>query len=569
MESRLPHPVASPPSDTLLFTDKPMADVATGVPATVCPLGRKGGLTPLDERESRVTFARMRGRPFGYDSAGRPAAQVDGKMIKAALATLKDCVGRRAAASVPREAPEAERARAIEGAQSAAVEALVSRLNETILDPAYHVTAEKLGKDGHRYSREFELFVNVFCHELAGDPRYYWMRGASAIPPSLATIFRPFATRRIFDVVPRVTARFVDTDVRVLETSDTSAVLRWSGQRQQEGLPPELRTEWLEMSCPAFCGAYSSIPERVDPERGPARVKALRCQRQGSEACEWRFTWESPRPRPGLEVWGGIAASLLLLAGAALRIPWRGVLALFALVPALLGFHAFRRALLLYESERRGRALGELQPLAEELHTRVDSAQASVQIGELERVRRGDWLAAFERVSAALADGGSPETLLKTGLAPLSERGLFDRGFVLLLDREKRNLVGAASTGASPETAARLRKLVEPLAGSIFADVLAGAAPTLLGVDELRYSALVGFWVTLATRELAALPLLARGRALGVLVVDNTPSGRPISEEDRRLLVAIGGVLALGLDRASLKAELDDGETTHPGARVS
>src|SRR5258706_7056 len=95
-------------------------------------------------------------------------------------------------------------------------------------------------------------------------------RGGRSLSPSLAAVFRPFSLRQIYSLVPKVTARFVETDIRVVEAADSSAVLQWYSNKQQEGLSPELRTEWLEMSCPAFCGAYSSIPGRMEPTAEPA-----------------------------------------------------------------------------------------------------------------------------------------------------------------------------------------------------------------------------------------------------------------------------------------------------------
>jgi hypothetical protein len=541
-----------------------MAAPETRSPATVCPLGRKGVPSPLEEREKRVTFARMRGRPFGYDTTGRPAAQVSGRLIRTAIETLHECVKQRVLEGPAAGAPESERAAAVSQAQEAALDELVSGLNSAIPDPGYHVTAAYLLNEGNRYSREMELFVNVLCQDISQDPAYYWKRGANAISPALAAIFRPFATRRVFEVVPRVTTRFVETDVRIVETTDSSAVLQWYGHLQQEGLPPELRTEWLEMSCPAFCGAYASIPARVNAAVAPADVKAMRCQRQGSECCEWRFSWRNAEPRPGAVTWGGVGASAVLGGLALLPFPGHVALAFAAPLPAAFAWHAFRMRGLAHAHDRQDRALAELQPLAEELHLRVEEAQAGLQLAELERARRADWLAALDGLSHAVGGAASPEVMLRAGLTALAEHNLFDRGLVLLVDRDQRLLVGSASVGGSPDSAARVAKLREPLDGSLFASVLETGGTALVTGDALRETSLGGFWVTLATRELAVIPLTVGGKPIGLLVADNTHTGRPVSDEDQRLLGAVANLLAAGVDRVRLRREVE-GESTHPG----
>jgi hypothetical protein len=315
------------------------------------------------------------------------------------------------------------------------------------------------------------------------------------------------------------------------------------------------------MSCPAFCGAYSSIPERISPESGPADVKALRCQRQGSECCEWRFTWRNPKPGPSVLFWGGIAASLLLLAAALSPLPGHAVLGILALLPALLGWHAWRIRELRYEHERQDRALSELQPLAEELHTQADAVQARSQLGGLELARRGDWLEALNEMSQAIGADRDRDEILKAGLSALSAHNIFDRGFALLLDRDKGLLAGGPSVGGGPEAAARLQKLEESLGESAFAAVLQASGPTILASEQLRESSVGSFWVTLATRELAAVPLSAGGRAFGLLMVDNTYTGRPVTDEDQRLLQTAASILASGLDRAYLRTQVDADDT--------
>ena len=51
----------------------------------------------------------MEGRPFGFDEAGRPLNRTKGVIIRTTVEYMLECVGQRAAASLPSEMPDEER----------------------------------------------------------------------------------------------------------------------------------------------------------------------------------------------------------------------------------------------------------------------------------------------------------------------------------------------------------------------------------------------------------------------------------------------------------------------------
>jgi hypothetical protein len=124
----------------------------------------------------------------------------------------------------------------------------------------YHVTKDSLLDEGNSYSREFELYVNELGRAISGDPRFYFKRGTRSVPGSILHLARPFSLRRVYDLLPRFTAKVVHTDIRVVETTRSTAVIEWRSATQLADIPVALRAVWLEMSCQACQGAYAVIP---------------------------------------------------------------------------------------------------------------------------------------------------------------------------------------------------------------------------------------------------------------------------------------------------------------------
>ena len=61
----------------------------------------------------------------------------------------------------------------------------------------------------------------------------------------------------------------------------------------------------------------------------------------------------------------------------------------------------------------------------------------------------------------------------------------------------------------------------------------------------------------LDSNEFATLPLITKNKVLGVILVDNKFSGRPISEDDMRLLSIISGQAAVAMENTKLYSQID------------
>ena len=246
--------------------------------------------------------ARMVERPFGVDEAGRAISHVKGPVVVGTVGYMLDSVAQRTAASLPPKTSAAEREARLKQARQEALGQLVERLNAAIPDPVYHLTPEYLLDDHHSYSMEFMVFLDGICYELSGDPHYYFESGARSFPASLTYLVRPFSVSQGYGLVPRVTALFQDTDVRVVHVEPGTAVIQWYAGKDTAQVPENLKQRVIFGTCQGLQGVFAQIP-RIVAGLPAARVQELRCILRGDACCEWEFTWQEPRRRGLYRLW--------------------------------------------------------------------------------------------------------------------------------------------------------------------------------------------------------------------------------------------------------------------------
>jgi signal transduction histidine kinase/DNA-binding response OmpR family regulator len=235
----------------------------------------------------------IQGKPFGQDDNGHPINHIRGTLLFSAIKQLNESIGRKVSEHFHEALTTHQRASQIRQAQDEAIETLVTRVNDAIPDPRFHVTREMLFDTDRFYSYEFNLLVNEIAREISGDPQFFIRRGAKSVPPAMVSIIRHLSISQIFNLVPRLTAKVVDEDIRVAQVTSNSAILQWYPQTQLEKLPPEWHRRSIHMTCRVYQGAYSVIPQ-LSKGLPPAVTREIRCTLDGHECCEWEFTWGTP-----------------------------------------------------------------------------------------------------------------------------------------------------------------------------------------------------------------------------------------------------------------------------------
>jgi signal transduction histidine kinase/DNA-binding response OmpR family regulator len=489
--------------------------------------------------------------PFGLDDAGKPIRQVRGQSVAAAIRQMQDYI---AAHLMPTVAglPVAERAQHIQHAQNQALDELIAQINQRVR-PQHHVTRDYLLNTEHYYTNEYNFHINDLARHISGDPDCFFHRGEKSLPAALLNIARPLTLPQVYALIPRFLAKVVEADMRVVRVGPNAAVLQWHPGKQFATLPPDIHRRFAAMSCRGYQGVFHSLP-KVHSGLPYARITEHHCYLHGDPYCEWEFTWETPRPRVGLELLGGIVGGVALAVGT-----WRwadpAAWPFGALAGGLVGLSGWLSARWRHaEYERRQQValVLEQREKAEEQYDALQVSNANIQLANVTLEQRVADLITLQTISAALSGGRGLEPLLEQCLQVLHNALAFERAALWLLEEETLPRV-LRVWGYAADAEARLRNLALTEHAPLRA-ALQTSTPTLGDASpEARSLAEV-----LGTTHFCVAPLIAKGAAMGVVLVDNALSQRPITEATRDLLLTVAGQMASALDGAQLHETLED-----------
>jgi GAF domain-containing protein len=503
-------------------------------------------------------LGRMSGPPFGRDERGDRIDHGTGVLVAASIEHMRARVARAAERAVPIGASAAEREAAGRGAADQAFATLVALLNEAAPDERYHVTQQYLLNPSNNYSYEFRLFVAEYCRALSGDPRAFYTVGAESHPGAIVLMAKPLGIHRTYAVLPRLTAKWVRTDLRVVSTAQDAATIRWYGGDQLVHIPERLRERYIRFACESYQGAMAAIPA-VTEGLPHATVRENQCQADSSEYCEWTFEWEPVADR-GRMGWllGGLVGSAALgaaaIAGLSLHpaaIP----------LPATFGALAAIWTTLNADRARLRRRLDEQRDLAEEEYDSSVAAQAELQLANVELSHRFGELSTLHEVALTVSGSRGLDELLDRSLKAIVANLHFDRGLLMVVDEDRRVLTGGRSLGGTPEIAALVESLEFDVDSptALFSQLLRADDGVLYEhLDEDPYEATRELARVMGASNVLGAPLIFKGKRLGIVAVDNQLSGRPLARSDANLLFTAGSHIASAIDNARLYERLED-----------
>lgn len=510
------------------------------------------------EKSSLVSLL---GRPFGTDEQGQPIDHGSGKLILGSIEWMQQCISRQVAEAAPSDLRPEDVAALAGQARAAAMDRLVDMLNAAIGDPRYRVSVPYLMNQRNLYSYEFRLFVADYCRELSGDAEFFRHAGEQSIGGPVSLLGRPLGLQRTYAVLPRFAAKFVKTDIRVVNTTPTSAIIQWHGKDQAELVPGAHRLAYIRYACESYQGGFGEIPRTVFglPAAG---VSELRCQAEGAECCEWQFTWVPGTASGSRRVLAlGVVTSAALAGALAIGAP--GMVALAALgiaAPTGLAWHAHRIRRVTGERNNFERQVLDERDLAEQEYDQSESANANLQRVNVELVQRLAELTALHESALALSSTLEVEEVLKASLQVIVDQLGYERALVMLANDESGVLEGRAAVGVTPEMQALIRQLQlrfddtqSPLVTAFSSD-----GPTRFDdIHESPVQATRDFALALGARSFVAAPLITKGRRVGVLAVDNALTGRPLDSRSDTLLVTLGRQIGAAVESAQLHARVE------------
>ncbi len=499
------------------------------------------------------------GPPFGLDTRGRRVDFISGSSVKSTVLYLLEVIRRETMRALPLGVPQEEQQMQGDAAAARVLDDLVVMLNASFHDPRFQVTSEYLLDANNYYSYEFSLVLGEYAKTVSGDAHFYFNRGTRTIPPSLVWLTRPFSLSQVYAAVPRLLARFSNTDIRVCEVASTYAILQWRPTRELALLPEAYGPAYVKMGDEVYKGLLSTIPNATVGVPSATVEEAVLEDAEGTYF-EWRFTWENPPKLRDLRGWLGTVISLGLLVYALLKLPGHEWVAFWAPVPLLVGWYRVRMRRARTTEATRADQLLDQQQLAEAQQTELMEAYRDQQLvnANLERMVRE--LTLLHRIGQTISSTLDLGALLDQVVHMITEDLHFDRALIMLVDSERGVLTGGYSSGGTPEDLEIARKLEIPLSSQTWSPVralLTGEPILVASFDEVKPEGreLVS---SLRSNAFLSVPLQASGQPVGVLVVDNATSQLPITPMDQDVLLTLGRSVAVAIENVKLYQGIEE-----------
>lgn len=512
--------------------------------------------TKQGELASKLTI--MKRQPFGTREDGTAVDEINGKLITGSIDYMLEYIAQNITENQSGALPEGELQNQIDQAQAAGLQRLVSMLNAAIPDERFHVTEPYIRDESHNYSAEFWLFTVDYCRVVSGDPDFYYNHSRNRVPAILTRLFRPLSTEAIFRLMPTIVRQMASSDLRLVNSTPTSATLRWYGHRQEDPLLNELH---LTISSLNFTNVLTSIPQEIHGQP-PATYVQTESMLDGSDYDEWIFTWEPDSRNFNRPIYMGLIAAVIILA----LYFWLGipntVLLLLALsLPLVIGWSYSRLKKVTFDHDQQTILLQEQRALAEEQYEMSQTARAQLQNLNIDLRRSVDEFTALFEIGSATNATLELDELIERTLSAVTTHLHFDRAMLLLVDEERGMLAHGRGVGGSAQQLEMVQKLEVPLDQSehYFVALLNSEGPILIREDDAEnaFPANKKLAEEFGTVEHLGTPLISKERRLGILDLDNARSKRPILNEEAELIFVVAGQIAVSIDNALLYRELD------------
>ena len=495
----------------------------------------------------------MTGRPFGLDEQGQAIADVRGENIRLLVAYLQKRVADRTVRRSPGSPEDARLKEEVRLARAQAAADLARRLNEAQPDPAYHVSGESLQAPSLGYSFEFFVYAITFAQEIIDDSgfAYRWVSEMGVPAGWLLQAGLPIAS--IYAALP-IFGRFLSkaSQIETEPLAPNQVIVRLRPGPEYAALDPVIAGRLALIVRDILAGLLTQIP-RLQSGMPLAQVVEHKDLTRGDPYMEWLVTWKNPRPPLLIPMLTNVLA-VVGLVGGLLAV----VLTPQTLIGGGLAVASAAWLLWMHWREVRARAAENAQAqrataaAIDQQVTGLETTAKQLQIQNIELANKLDEVRLLEEVSRAVSNAEDTAMLATNTLAAICQRVGDGRCWLIL---NANPVEGRPEVWSSRPTwgvrrldpeaiSAPLLYLVAELAVARESRILtAGEEPDGIqrALDELK------------ARRLIALPLLAKERSIGLLLVD--PGG--LHSCVRQELWACACQIATGIDHLRLHETLE------------
>jgi signal transduction histidine kinase len=198
------------------------------------------------------------------------------------------------------------------------------------------------------------------------------------------------------------------------------------------------------------------------------------------------------------------------------------------------------------------------QPLASEWRTAIGALMAEVKSLEKMRLLERERFASLLEISTTLSSTLNLPRLLDIILDATVKLTNVYASSILLIDQQTGNLYFEATSNIPRP---QIERIEVPLEGSLAGWVVQHGKPRIIqqvkSEAQFTVPAKVDSLTELSTESLLAVPLIAKGKVIGVLEVMNKRDQQAFTQEDMETLMAVAGQAAVAIQNARLFQQSD------------
>jgi PAS domain S-box-containing protein len=285
-----------------------------------------------------------------------------------------------------------------------------------------------------------------------------------------------------------------------------------------------------------------------------ARVDHPLCIHQGGPYCRYLVSWERT---PAL-VWNtikkfGLVLFLLLGAGS------------FFLMPSYSSWLSFLgKSLLAYLGIMIFSGYVEKKELVENITKESESTQSLLN----QTNRRYNEVLLIKEIGQTLSMILDIDVSLQAIMEAMKKRLDFDRGMIMLADKEKTKLRFVTGFGYDPADETYIKTiefhLDNPQSTGIVVESFRKQAPFMINnaeeVSKKISPRSLEFLRRMGSQSFICVPIVFKKEPLGILLVDNLTSKRPLTKGDLSLLMGIAPQIAINITNASTYKKIQESE---------
>jgi len=375
---------------------------------------------------------------------------------------------------------------------------------------------------------------------LTGNPFLAREAGRYAAAPNTLGVMRQYTMgllgpHKAFAIIGKATRNFVkssDYSAHDLRDNRVEIVVRTRPGVKEKPYQCENRIGFFEAIVSAF---NLGLPKIEHPE----------CMFKGGDVCRYHISW-----KPTFAVTVGHfrdVTAMLAMTGIAAALAYWGTGSLPYSLPA--GLCTILTAGLAAERVRRNELIqamsnlwGSTEQLTEQINANYKNLLLAQEIGQ------------------AISNKLSTDEVIHSVIHILENRLDFDRGLILLADEKAQRLAIRGAFGYNDNHLKLLRttsfRLDNPQGRGPFVVAYHLKKPFLINdvaeIENQMTAKSVNFTKALGINSFLCCPIVLKGKAIGVLGVDNLKSKRPLVQSDVSLLMGIAPVIGVSIHNAQL-----------------